>query len=75
VPGTRTGKRWTCMHPPPGYCPFFLSVLCGSLASHSRLYVHGNGNNWDPMGFPWKWEWQWLCIGNDGGSGNNSTGM
>ena len=39
-------------------------------------HVHGNGNNWDPMGpmgFLREWEWQWLRHGN--GSGNKSTGM
>jgi len=28
---------------------------CSSILIHTRG-VHGNGKDWDPMGFPWEWE-------------------
>ena len=40
--------------------------------------VHGNGNNWHPMGsmgFPWELEWQWLYHKNENGSGDKSMGI
>ena len=34
-------------------------ALIRTLTRHQRRGVHGNGENWDPMGpmgFPWEWE-------------------
>jgi len=31
--------------------------------------VHGNGNNWDPMGFPREGKSEWLYHGNGNGGG------
>jgi len=35
--------------------------------------VHGNGEDWDPMGFPWEWEYDQPWDGN--GMGIKCMGM
>jgi len=37
--------------------------------------VHGNGEDWDPMGFPWEWEYDQPWDGNGMGMGIKCMGM